>query len=187
MRPARTTLILVALAMLGCSSLLGPQPRPGEEAVVVAAHDLAPGTTLTDVDLTVRFLGADHVPDTVLRSEDLLVGRTVRHEIPAGWMFREERLEGPEADAPDAWRLDDPITSSLLRGPAWADVVWMRAEGGPCLAATTWAAPDEGKVALRAAPEVLEAARSVPAEARRLVLRWTADAAPPLPACVEAG
>ena len=65
--------------------------------VIVAAHDLAQGRTITAEDLAPIELPPDYVPSAVLRDAAEAVGRVPRERILVREFIREERLADPEA------------------------------------------------------------------------------------------
>ena len=65
--------------------------------VMLAAHDLGPGKTITPEDLVMTDLPPDYVPDSVLRQPEQAVGRVPRERILAFEFIRLERLADPEA------------------------------------------------------------------------------------------
>src|SRR5438046_2019535 len=54
-----------------------PDPADGQVAVVVAAHDLSPGSALTADDVVVESRSAPGIPDGALRESSAVVGSTL--------------------------------------------------------------------------------------------------------------
>lgn len=65
--------------------------------VVVAAHTLYPGQTLTDTDLVIKELPPAYVPETVFHEKEEVIGRVPAERIIGGEYVRRERLADPEA------------------------------------------------------------------------------------------
>lgn len=65
--------------------------------VMVAAHDIWQGKTITDEDLKKEELPADYIPDNVLLTTEQAVGRVPRERILEREFIRQERLADAEA------------------------------------------------------------------------------------------
>jgi Flp pilus assembly protein CpaB len=72
-------------------------PPPPTAAVVVAARDVAPGTTLTDDDVTVRRVDPGVIPGGALRRPTVARGRVVLGAVRRGEPLTDVRLLGPAA------------------------------------------------------------------------------------------
>ncbi len=127
---------LVAVALVLVAGALAFRPAGAREitsvAVLVAAHDLAPGSTLTAPDLGLRQLPADAVPTGALTHRATTVGRVVASAVRAGEPLTDVRLVGAADTAlttgnPSAAtvpvRLADPDVADLLRPGIRVDVV----------------------------------------------------------------
>lgn len=126
-----TAILLVVLA----GGLVLRPAGAGETAqtgVVVAAHDLAPGTTLAQGDLAVHVLPGDVVPSGALTGPAAVVGRVLAAPVRTGEPLTDVRLVGPADTAlttGDARasavpvRLADPDVADLLRPGIRVDVV----------------------------------------------------------------
>jgi len=66
-------------------------------SVMVADHDLGPGRTIAEGDLSNVELPPDYVPNSVLKQPEQAIGRVPRERILAKEFIREERLANPEA------------------------------------------------------------------------------------------
>lgn len=88
----------VITGMLQSAQRRAVPQRPAEtEAIVVAAHDVPPGWTLTADDLRERKLPVAAIPDDVFRTPEEVMGRVASERMLAGEFLREERLAAPEA------------------------------------------------------------------------------------------
>ncbi|HEX3588885.1 MAG TPA: SAF domain-containing protein [Pseudonocardiaceae bacterium] len=127
---------LVAIGLVVLAGALALRPAGARETsqadVVVATRDLAPGTTLTQLDVAVRRLPAGLVPRGTLTARDAAIGRVVAGPVRAGEPLTDVRLVGPADTAlttgdPDAAtvpvRLADPDVADLLRPGSRVDVV----------------------------------------------------------------
>lgn len=118
--------VLLALAVARQAA----PPSPPTDPVVVAARDLAAGTTLEAGDLREVRLPAGRAPDDTAASAEELVGRQVVVDVPARLVVVEEHLDGHRfaVDPPDGTvlvplRLADPGLAALLRPGDRVDVV----------------------------------------------------------------
>lgn len=151
-------LLLLAGVLGARSAFAAPSTAPSETtAVVLAAHDLAPGTVLDRDDVELRTLPAESVPDGALRDVAAVVGRTLAGAARAGAPLTDVRLVGPENLAVTTGssgtvavpvRLAGPSLTSLLRPGTKVDVLAMGGARG--------AAPgnDTGTILLRDATVV---------------------------------
>jgi pilus assembly protein CpaB len=81
-------------------------PDDAGSSVVVAARDLASGTTLGPADLAVATWPTALVPDGALRAPEPLGGRVLAGAARAGEPLTDVRLTGPESAARLTGRLD---------------------------------------------------------------------------------
>lgn len=123
---------LVAGLLVVLAAVLALRPEPGTVTVLVAAHDLAPGSTLTAADLEARALPAAVVPRGAITGTTDLAGRVLASAARAGEPITDVRLTGPELTALQApgvdaatvpVRLTDPDVADLLRAGSTVDVV----------------------------------------------------------------
>ncbi len=143
MRPgwARSVLIrrsaagLLVAAALGVAAFGGAEQNT--ESVMVASHDLLPGTELTAGDLVARRVVAGIVPSGALRMSRDGSGRTVTGLVRAGEILTDARLLSPRlpqqlTGSADARlvpvRLSDDAVSALLRAGDVVDVIGPEAE-----------------------------------------------------------
>jgi Flp pilus assembly protein CpaB len=119
--------VLALLALV-----LAVAPGPPGVTVVVAAHDLEPGSRLAGADLAVRHLPAGQVPAGALVDLTAVEGRVLAGAARDGEVLTDVRLVGPElsarlAIAPDAAavpvRLADAEVAGLLVPGSLVDVV----------------------------------------------------------------
>jgi pilus assembly protein CpaB len=127
-------LVAIGLVVLAGAFALRPAGA-GETAdvgVVVAGQDLAPGTTLSQADLSIHSLPGSVVPTGALTSRDAVVGRVLASAVRAGEPLTDVRLVGPAdtelttGDPNSATvpvRLADPDVADLLRPGIRVDVV----------------------------------------------------------------
>jgi Flp pilus assembly protein CpaB len=127
---------LVAIALVLLAGVLAFRPAGAREttsvAVVIAAHDLAPGSTLTERDVGLRQLPADAMPAGAVLRPARAIGRVVASAVRAGEPLTDVRLVGAADTAlttgdPSAAtvpvRLADPDVADLLRPGLRVDVV----------------------------------------------------------------
>ncbi|MDQ3764064.1 MAG: SAF domain-containing protein [Actinomycetota bacterium] len=122
--------VLVGLAAV--LALIPDQRSSTEDAVVVAARDLTPGTVLEASGITLRGLPAQAIPDGAARTPAAVLGRTLAAPVRRGEPLTDVRLTGPDlaravSTNPDAvsvpLRLADPGVAALLHPGAAVDVV----------------------------------------------------------------
>lgn len=89
--------LLAAMMLPPLAAALAPPARIGTE-VVVAAEDLAPGTTLQPSDLTTLRVAEELVPEAAAADASLLDGRVLSTAVPAGTVL----LPGMLRDQSDA-------------------------------------------------------------------------------------
>lgn len=123
---------LVAGALVLLAVAIAVRPGPGTTTVLVAAHDLAPGSTLTEDDVTTRELPQRAVPDGAMTDPAAVAGRLLAGAARAGEPITDVRLTGAELmalQAPDGdaatvpVRLSDPGVAELLHPGSTVDVV----------------------------------------------------------------
>ncbi|MCD7049412.1 RcpC/CpaB family pilus assembly protein [Rhodococcus sp. BH2-1] len=128
--------LIVAAGVL----LLRDGLRDSGAPVLVAAHDLTPGTVLTPDDVRVVARPDPDLPEGSVRVIADASGRTVASPVRAGEMLTDVRLLGPRlteaaAGAPDARmvpvRLTDPGLSELIRAGDRVDVLTVDQTSGP--------------------------------------------------------
>ncbi|HEY2194253.1 MAG TPA: SAF domain-containing protein [Actinomycetospora sp.] len=135
-RLAAAVLVVLAavLAVAGAAS-----PAVTGVPVVLARHDLAPGTAVGPDDVGVVPRAPEAVPGGALRAAGDAVGRHLVGPVRAGEVLTDVRLLGPEAarasvGSPDAagvpLRLADPAVAALVRAGALVDVVGGAGAGG---------------------------------------------------------
>jgi len=127
---------LVAVALVVLAGVLALRPagarETAETSVVVATHDLHPGSLLTQSDIDTRPLPAPAVPVGTLTTRDAAIGRVLAGPVRAGEPLTDVRLVGPADTAlttgdPNAAtvpvQLADPDVADLLRPGIRVDVV----------------------------------------------------------------
>lgn len=127
---------IAAVALVVLAGALALRPAGAREAaqtdVVVAAKDMAPGSRLSQADVSIRQLPGSVVPTGALTRRAAAVGRVLAGPIRAGEPLTDVRLVGPADTAlttgePDAAtvpvRLADPDVADLLRPGIRVDVV----------------------------------------------------------------
>lgn len=121
--------LLVALAGV---LALAPWSEPAGIPVVVATHELSPGTVLGGGEVVLRELPAQAVPDGATHSTGAVLGRTLAAPVRRGEPLTDVRLAGPEltraiskdpAAVSVPLRLPDPGIAALLHPGAVVDVV----------------------------------------------------------------
>jgi pilus assembly protein CpaB len=127
-------IVAVALVLLAAVLALRPGAARGEAgvSVLVAARELAPGTTLTATDLRTARLPAEAAPKAALADPGAAAGRVLTGAAAEGEPITEVRLAGPRntrllADGADVAavpvRLADPGLAELLPPGSRVDVV----------------------------------------------------------------
>ncbi|MBB5914642.1 Flp pilus assembly protein CpaB [Nocardia transvalensis] len=125
-------LLAVALAVLAGALLVRGDPGRHESAVVVAAHDLAPGRVLAAGDLRVAAFSAGTLPDGALHEVTPLLGATVSGAVHGGEILTDLRVVGSRlataaTGTPDARivpiRLADNAVADILRTGDRVDVI----------------------------------------------------------------
>jgi pilus assembly protein CpaB len=122
----------VAGLLVTLAAVLALRPEPGTVTVLVAAHDLAPGRTLTEADVSPLAMPAGVVPMGAITAAGELTGRVLASAARAGEPITDVRLAGPELTALQApgvdaatvpVRLSDPGIAELLHPGSTVDVV----------------------------------------------------------------
>jgi pilus assembly protein CpaB len=131
---------LTAGALVLLAAVLAVQPRaPDGEPMLVAARDLAPGTSLGPSDVRVVSAPGRLRPASALRSPDEVAGRVLAGAATSGEPITAARLVGREntrlaTGSPDAVavpvRLADAAVADLLSPGARVDVVTGGQHGG---------------------------------------------------------
>ena len=119
------------LVVLAGVAALRPDPADADTDVVIAAHDLSPGVTLTADDVGVERRSATTVPDGALRAVDLAVGATLAGPARRGEIITDARVLGSRlaglAAGPDArvvpLHLADAAVLDLIRPGDVVDVL----------------------------------------------------------------
>ena len=161
------------LATLALVLALAPDPDSGGVPVVVAAVDVAAGSTLAPTDLTVRRWPAELVPGGALPDPAGAEGRVLVGAARAGEPITDTRLAGPTAalGAPAGAaavpvRLADSGAAALLVPGSTVDVVTVGGESGEPVVLATAAAvlavlppdsPSSGRLVLVAMPSGIAA------------------------------
>ncbi|MCE7008799.1 SAF domain-containing protein [Kibdelosporangium philippinense] len=124
---------LIAVALVGLALFLAWRPNHATEAqMLVAAHDLAPGTTLSTSDLKLVRAPPSLIPRGALTDVQAAAGQVLAGVAAAGEPITSARLLGPEntrltAGSPDAAavpiRLADEGVAELLVPGARVDIV----------------------------------------------------------------
>ena len=125
----------VAASLMVLAAALALRPAPDTVPVLVASHDIAPGSTLSETDVAVWRLPAAAAPDGAITDRGALAGRVMAAGARTGEPFTDVSLTGPElvalqssaAGVTDAAtvpvRLADPDVAALLAPGATVDVV----------------------------------------------------------------
>lgn len=134
-----TAAVLVLLAVV--LAVRAPQARGTPTVpVLVAARDLAPGSSLDVVDVRVARAPSSLRPAAALTDADQVVGRVLAGAASAGEPITRARLVGPENSrlstgdpraAAVPVRLADPAVADLLSPGARVDVVTVSADSLP--------------------------------------------------------
>jgi Flp pilus assembly protein CpaB len=162
----------VATVLVGLAAVLALAPArasSADDAVVVAAQNLAAGTVLESALVTLRGIPKQAVPDGAARVPSAVLGRTLAAPVRRGEPLTDVRLTGSDltraiSTNPDtvsvSLRLADPGVAALLRPGTTVDVV------------TVGARQDEPVVLARGARviAVLEAGTHTGEPAGKLVL-----------------
>jgi pilus assembly protein CpaB len=162
-----------ALATLALVLALAPASGSGRVPVVVAAVDVAAGSTLRPADLAVRRWPADLVPGGVLPDPAGAEGRVLVGAARAGEPITDTRLAGPAATlgapagaAAVPVRLADAGAAALLVPGNTVDVITVGGESGEPVVLATAAAvlavlppdsPSSGRLVLVAMPSAVAA------------------------------
>lgn len=121
LRRRRPLAALCAAVAVAAGLSAARQPAAPTTPVVVASHDLTPGTVLTADDLEVVGFGTDTGPSTALSDPGVLTGRVLAAPLSHGEPVTEARLVGPDLVAglpglvATPVRLPDPGMVALLR------------------------------------------------------------------------
>lgn len=127
-RGLAAALAVLALVLALRTNGAGNQPT---EPIVVAGHDLGPGTTLAPADLALRRMPSDLLPAGALTSVPAAAGHVLGGALRAGEPITNVRLvdTGLAGEAPGSSavpvRLADPGVADLLRPGVRVDVVTM--------------------------------------------------------------
>ena len=152
MRPDFTRTVLArrvaagALVVLAGIAALRPDPDAQRIDVVVAAHDLSPGLTLSPADITLEKRSAPTVPDGARTTVDDVVGATLAGPARRGEILTDARVLGSRlaglSAGPDArvvpLHLADAAVLDLIRPGDVVDVMGAADSGtdsAPSLAA----------------------------------------------------
>lgn len=162
-----------ALATLALVLALAPVSGSGRVPVVVAAVDVAAGSTLRPADLAVRRWPADLVPGGALPDPAGAEGRVLVGAARAGEPITDTRLAGPAATlgapagaAAVPVRLADSGAAALLVPGNTVDVITVGGESGEPVVLATAAAvlavlppdsPSSGRLVLVAMPSAVAA------------------------------
>ncbi|MCI6574050.1 MAG: SAF domain-containing protein [Arcanobacterium sp.] len=113
--------LVVALVLQSVLFTMGLSHKPMNE-VVVAAHDLSTGTTLSRSELRLKNLPAEAIPSGTVSSLDAVLGRTLVAPLPAGAPIISRQLltsdftaAAPQGTVITAVTLDNPATAAILR------------------------------------------------------------------------
>jgi Flp pilus assembly protein CpaB len=124
---------LVGLAVLSAADALRPVPA-GSVRVVVTAHDVTVGQTLTRDDLRYATVPGDMAPEGAAAGLGDVAGRTVATDLPAGVPLAATLLgstpQGPAGTVVATVRLSDPQMVALLSPGDRVDVLAAPVEGG---------------------------------------------------------
>jgi Flp pilus assembly protein CpaB len=119
------------LVVLAAVAALRPDPGDRRSDVVVAAHDLRPGLTLSAADVKLETRSATTVPDGAQTTVDALVGTTLAGPARRGEVLTDVRVLGSRlaglTAGPDArvvpLHLDDAAVLDLIRPGDVVDVM----------------------------------------------------------------
>jgi pilus assembly protein CpaB len=135
-RLAATALVLLAAAL----ALRPSHPQTTTTPMLVAAHDLAAGTTLRATDVAVVHLSPEFRPRAALTRPREAVGRVLAGATTTGEPVTRARLLGGTLDPTTAavpFRLADPAVAALLTPGARVDVVTVTPNAGEPLVLAT--------------------------------------------------
>jgi Flp pilus assembly protein CpaB len=124
-------IIAGGLVVLAGIAALRPDPRDRQSDVVIAAHDLSPGLTLSAADVKIEKRSTTTVPDGAQASIDELVGATLAGPARRGEVLTDVRVLGSRlaglAAGPDArvvpLHLADAAVLDLIRPGDVVDVM----------------------------------------------------------------
>ena len=119
------------LVLLAAFAALRPDPADEHADVMVAAHDLSPGTPLTVEDVRIEKRSATTLPEGAQSSPGSVVGATLAGPARRGEVLTDARILGPRlaglAAGPDArivpLHLADAAVLDLLRSGDVVDVL----------------------------------------------------------------
>jgi pilus assembly protein CpaB len=123
---------VVAAVLVLVAAALALRPQPGLTTVLVAAHDLAPGSTLVAADVRAQQVPAELVPAGAITDVSGVDGRVLAGAARQGEPITDVRLLGAQLArllAPDPesatvpLRLSDPEVAGLLAPGSAVDVV----------------------------------------------------------------
>lgn len=123
---------LLAAALVLVAAVIALRPQPGTATILVAAHDLRPGATLTPSDVRTRPVPAELVPSGALRRPADVDGRVLTGAARGGEPITDVRLLGDElarllapreGTATVPVRLADPDVVRVLAPGSVVDVV----------------------------------------------------------------
>lgn len=129
---------LLAATLVLLAAALALRPEPGMATVLVAARDLAPGSTLTAEDVRPQALPAEIVPAGAITNPSGVDGHVLAGAARRGEPMTDVRLLGAELTrllAPDEGsasvpvRLSDPDIAALLAPGSKVDVVTVGERG----------------------------------------------------------
>jgi Flp pilus assembly protein CpaB len=129
-----------ALVLLAAALALRPAPSEGSTTpMLVAAHELAAGTTLHTSDVAVVHLAPELRPRAALTTPSEAEGRVLAGATTTGEPLTRARLLDGAMDPTTAavpFRLADPSVAALLAPGAKVDVVTVSPTGDPTVLAT---------------------------------------------------
>ncbi|WP_024802215.1 SAF domain-containing protein [Nocardia sp. BMG51109] len=116
-------LLAVALTVLAGALFLRGDPEAHPAAVVVAAHDLAPGRVLDATDLQRVLRPAGTLPEGAVGDVAALLGATVTGAVHGGEILTDLRVLGPRLAAAATGAADARIVPIRLADNAVADIL----------------------------------------------------------------
>lgn len=137
-RPVMLRRLLAAILVL-LAAAMALKPQPGTSVVLVAAHDLAPGASLTAADVRAQSLPTELVPAGAMTAPAEVDGRILAGAARQGEPITDVRLLGAElarllthdsGSASVPVRLSDPEVAGLLAPGSSVDVVSVAERGG---------------------------------------------------------